>query len=274
MDGVQISGRVAIEINKGKDSALAPTAWCRRSTSSPARPRIRPRYGSAGPPGLKVPTGPAADQFVIVNFNENNLLRVSGYISISVSEFFHVSGQFSFAQSGTPQTVKIAGGTATKQVNVMTIGASDVNAFVGIGGPYFVDSNGDGIIDESDTPQSDGAMGFVLRNLDFALALFKPTNPAVDNSSYYAIQASGGAEVVGIDGITIRADVLGVRDQRRQEQRRRAAQALDLDEQPELRGRRRPRRADRARSGRRGRPAGALDQARLHRRRDPRLRCR
>jgi hypothetical protein len=54
--------------------------------------------------GSDVPTG-AADQFVIVTFAENNLLRVSGYISISVAEFFHV-GQFSFAQSGTPQTVR------------------------------------------------------------------------------------------------------------------------------------------------------------------------
>ena len=79
-----------------------------------------------------------------------------------------------------------------------------------MGGPYFVDSNDDGLIDESDTPQSDGAMGFVLRNLDFALALFKPVNPAIDKSSYYAIRATGGAEVVGIDGLTIRADLLGV----------------------------------------------------------------
>jgi hypothetical protein len=88
--------------------------------------------------GLKVPTGSAADQFVVVDFAESNLLKVAGYVSISVAEFLHLSGQFAFSQSGTPQTVKVAGG-ATKQVNVMTIGARDINAFVGIGGPYFVD---------------------------------------------------------------------------------------------------------------------------------------
>ena len=234
VEGVQISGRVAIEINKGTDSALAPTVlvpaidFVASATANPAA------FGSADDPsteGLRVPTGPAADQFVLVSFNENNLLRVSGYISVSVAEFFHVSGQFSFAQSGTPQTVRIAGSTATKQVNVMTIGASDVNAFVGIGGPYFVDSNGDGLINESDTPQADGAMGFVLRNLDFALALFKPTNPAVDKSSYYAIQASGGAEVVGIDGITIRADTLGVEINGGKDNAG-LAQALDLVNSP------------------------------------------
>jgi hypothetical protein len=114
----------------------------------------------------------------------SNLLRVSGYISLSVADFLHLSGQFAFSQSGTPQTVRIAngsatGGSVTKQVNVMTIGASDVNAFVGVGGPYFVDSDQDGDIDTNDMPQTEGAMGFVLRDLDFALALFKrrPTPP-------------------------------------------------------------------------------------------------
>ena len=239
VEGVQISGRVAIEISKGADSAAAPGALVPAidfvASASANRAAFDPDAllpGNEGRPlGLYVPTGPDADDFVIVGFNENNLLRVSGYISISVSEFFHVSGQFSFAQSGTPQTVKIAGSATTKQVNVMTIGASDVNAFVGIGGPYFVDSNGDGLIDESDTPESDGAMGFVLRNLDFALALFKPTNPAVDKSSYYAIQASGGAEVVGIDGITIRADVLGVQINGGKDNAG-LAQALDLKNSP------------------------------------------
>ncbi|HET7524617.1 MAG TPA: hypothetical protein VFK10_01625, partial [Burkholderiaceae bacterium] len=228
VDGVQISGRIQISINKGTDTALAAPGSIAAVDFAASATANSAAYGSAL--GLKVATGPAADQFVVVDFSESNLLRVSGYISISVSEFFHVSGQFSFAQSGTPQTVAIAGG-GTKQVNVMTIGASDVNAFVGIGGPYFVDSNGDGIIDASDTPQSDGAMGFVLRNLDFALALFKPTNPAVDHSSYYAIQASGGAEVVGIDGITIRADVLGVQVNGGKNSAG-LAQALDLKNSP------------------------------------------
>ena len=50
---------------------------------------------------------------------------------------------------------------------------------------------------------SAGSLTRALRNLfvailvlDFALALFKPTNPAADKSSYYAIKASGGAEAL------------------------------------------------------------------------------
>jgi hypothetical protein len=104
--------------------------------------------------------------------------------------------------------VTLVGG-ATKQVNIMKIGASGVNAFVGVGGPYFVDSNDDGVIDENDTPASDGAMGFVLSNLEFGLALMKPTALG-DTTSYYAVKASGGAEIVGVTGITIRADALDV----------------------------------------------------------------
>jgi hypothetical protein len=270
VDGVQISGRIAIEINKGKDTAAAPTALV------PAIDFVASAIGDVAAydfplaRGLKVATGPANDQFVIVNFAENNLLRVSGYISISVSEFFHVSGQFSFAQSGTPQTVAIAGG-GSKQVNVMTIGASDVNAFVGIGGPYFVDSNGDGIINASDTPQSDGAMGFVLRNLDFALALFKPTNPGGRQEQ---LLRDPGERRGGSHRHRRHHDPRGYprrAGQRRQEQRRRAAGARP-EEQPELPGGRRPGRADRHRPEPGRQRAGALHQARFHRRRDPRLR--
>jgi hypothetical protein len=169
---VSLSGRVAIQINQGKDGALKIPSidFLASATSNPDA------WGSAE--GLKAPTGPDPDDFVIVNFAESNLLRVSGYVAVSVADFLHLSGQFSFSQSGTPQTVRVAngtatGGTVTKQMNVMTIGASHVNAFVGVGGPYFVDSDQDGDIDTNDTPQTDGAMGFVLRDLDFALALFK-----------------------------------------------------------------------------------------------------
>jgi hypothetical protein len=224
VDSVAIAGRVAISINKGKDGA-ANAAAIDFAASATANPDA---WG--GSEGLKVATGSAADQFVVVDFADSNLLKVAGYVTVSVAEFLHLNGQFAFSQSGTPQTVKVAGG-ATKQVNVMTIGARDINAFVGIGGPYFVDSNGDGIIDTADTPQSDGAMGFVLRNVEFALALFKPTNVAADHSSYYAIRSSGGAEVVGIDGITIRANSLGV-DINGGKDHAGLAQALDLATSP------------------------------------------
>ena len=66
----------------------------------------------------------------------------------------------------------------------MKIGASNVNAFVGVGGPYWRDSNGDGVIDTNDTPATDGAMGIALSNLEFGLALMKPTDIARQGQLY------------------------------------------------------------------------------------------
>ena len=134
VDGVELSGRVAVSINQGKEklnNVTSNVAAIDFAASATANPEA---FGD--PSGLKAVTGPSADQFVIVDFSESNLLKVSGYVSISIADFLHLSGQFAFSQSGTPQTVKIAGSTATKQVNVMTIGASDVNAFVGVGGLF------------------------------------------------------------------------------------------------------------------------------------------
>ena len=174
IDGVTLSGRLTIEINQGKDSGnlvdgLTPSIdYAASAAADPSG------YGSSE--GLEVITGPTIDDTELVSFTEDQLLRASGYVVLSLSEFVHVSGQFAFEKSGDPVTVTTVNpdaSTGTKEVNVMTIGASGVNAFVGIGGPYFVDSNEDGIIDSNDTPEEDGAMGFVLSDLEFAMAMMK-----------------------------------------------------------------------------------------------------
>ena len=126
-----------------------------------------------------------------------------------------MSGNFAFEQGSAIEVIltdNTPGTTADnprKTVNVLKVGASNVNAFVGVGGPYWRDSNGDGVIDDTDTPDADGALGVALSDLDFGLALLKPTDIA-DKASYMALSASGGVEFVGIDGLTIRADVLGI----------------------------------------------------------------
>ena len=53
--------------------------------------------------GLKAPTGPDPDDFVIVNFAESNLLRVPGYVAVSVATSCTCPGQFAFSQAA-PQT--------------------------------------------------------------------------------------------------------------------------------------------------------------------------
>ena len=215
IDGITLGGRLTLEVNQGKDSdplSDGTTPAIDYAASAAADPT---GYGS--PDGLEVITGPDVDDTELISFTEDNLLRASGYVVISLSEFVHVSGQFAFEKSGDPITVTTVNpnnSTGTKVVNTMTIGASDVNAFIGIGGPYFVDSNDDGIIDSNDTPETDGAMGFVLSDAEFAMAMLKAdrthAGQETDISSYFAVKASGAVEIVGIEGVTIRADILGV----------------------------------------------------------------
>src|SRR5262249_48158475 len=71
----------------------------------------------------------------------------------------------------------------TKQVSVLTVGASNVNIFVGVNGPA----------------TNAGAMGLSVEKASFGLALLKPTN-TTDHSSYYGLKASAASVgLVGLD---------------------------------------------------------------------------
>lgn len=117
---------------------------------------------------------------------------------LSVSDFAYITGNFGF-QIGQNATVQLSGGNPadTKAVSVLEAGATGVNIFVGTGGPYFQDSNGDGVIDSKDTPASAGARGFVVSDASFALALLTPTDTN-DTSLYYSLEAAGNVQAVGM----------------------------------------------------------------------------
>ena len=126
---------------------------------------------------------------------------------LSISKFAYIAGSFSF-QIGQNATVQLSGGdpSLTKNVGEITVGASDANIFVGVGGPYFQDSNGDGKIDSQDTLAADGARGFVVSDASFGLALFTPTD-LTDSSLYYALDATGSVQAIGLPGdITVQAN--------------------------------------------------------------------
>jgi len=93
-------------------------------------------------------------------------------------------------------------------VSSMMIGAQDVNVFVGYG-PYFIDSNNDGIINESDTPGAD-AMGFAMGNLDIGLLILDPTesvDPKNIIPNMYALKVStGDIGIKGMDFLTLSAE--------------------------------------------------------------------
>ena len=89
----------------------------------------------------------------------------------------------------------------------MTIGASNVHAFVGMDGPYWVDDDGDNEIDRDINGDivadevNDDAIGLVLDDFDFGMSIMKPTNP-LDFTKFVALHATA-------------SDISLVRDRRR-----------------------------------------------------------
>src|SRR5204863_7858686 len=99
------------------------------------------------------------------------------------------------------------GDGATKTVNVLTVGASNVHAFVGVGDP---DSDHDGDFDSADNPSANHAIGLVVQDLDFGMAMLKPVAIA-DKSSYFALQANAsGISLVGVPGVILSVTNLNV----------------------------------------------------------------
>ena len=171
---------------------------------------------------LNVPSGPppsvgAAAPTVALDF-AGPFLKVSGFVSLSIGDFVHVSGGFS-VEPGKETTVTLqdpdGGGqqsAQTRTVTLMKIGVSHGRLFVGVGGPYWQDSNNNGGFDAADQPAAAGAMGVVMEDVAFALALLKTVqvNGQPIEESFYALKASGGVRFVGIDGFDIRAKQMDI----------------------------------------------------------------
>jgi hypothetical protein len=202
LDVLTLEGTLNVEVNIASDTA---------------QPGVKiPVVDFSMLPGgaLTVPTSETTS--VDLDFDER-LIKATGFVTLTIDEFVHVSGGFAFEQGEDLNEVTLSDGTklnsdggAINKASILKIGASNVNAFAGVGGPFFVDSNEDGIIDENDTPESDGAMGIAFSNLEFALALIKElpdtgTQPSPTMKSFYALRASGDVEFVGIEGLTISA---------------------------------------------------------------------
>ena len=121
------------------------------------------------------------------------VVQASGTVSITLFGFFSVSGAFTFQKSTS--TVKLTDGSSVP-VDVMTIGASGVTAFAGVGGPA----------------ANPGAIGLSLTGVNFGLALMRPSTPAAgDLRSWVALDATvGSASFPSIAGLTIGVTSLSV----------------------------------------------------------------
>ncbi|MHB1243995.1 MAG: hypothetical protein ACYC1P_11455, partial [Gaiellaceae bacterium] len=155
------------------------------------------RYADAGAYGDDVTVGGVTIDAT------GQLLRVFVTATIQIDSFVHVSGNFAI-EKGDDLFVT-AGPGPTIRATALKIGASNVNVFAGFGGPYWQDSDADGDIDGDDTPLP-GATGLALQNVSLAVVLLKeaPTvAKPVPTKSWFALKASGGAALVGIDSFQL-----------------------------------------------------------------------
>ena len=144
-----------------------------------------------------------------------DVFTLSGTAALRIADFVYLSGSVAITR-GAPLAVTLedpdgAGPltAATDNVNGLLIGASNVRAFVGLGGPYFVDSDNDGDIDGDDTPEAEGATGIVLNGVSFALAMLRSTT--VPTREYLALKAlATQVALIGVGGATLSASELEI----------------------------------------------------------------
>ncbi|MCX8497180.1 MAG: hypothetical protein ORN51_13450, partial [Akkermansiaceae bacterium] len=237
VDGVTLSGRLNISINRGRDTSSADPTSADAIDFKASALANSSSYGDAA--GLKIATGPSS--YSVLGF-ETKVLSVSGFVNLGISEFVYVSGNFAFEKAGGPISVTLDDGSGVSGVSILKIGASQVNAFVGSGGPYwssdldgdgkiswskpdgttltnsngsakatetvngvsYGDLNGNGLVDASETAELNaGAVGLAFSDVSFGLALMSSAAPAA--SSFYALQATGDARLVGVEGVKLDA---------------------------------------------------------------------
>ena len=138
-----------------------------------------------GPDGmLTVSVGPGIDHQITVAGPE---IKASGTLEIAVAGFFFVNGNFAFEKS-TLANLKVTDGITEENIanaSLLTIGASDVPAFVGVNGPAQIADENNNLVDNPN------ALGFAVTVDYLALALVKPpaseATSAVDGRSWMAL---------------------------------------------------------------------------------------
>jgi len=135
---------------------------------------------------LSIPTG--QNSSVVLDFG-SELLVASGNLSLTVSDFLHADGNFAISKSTA--SLIIAADTTATNVDLLTIGASDVSAFAGVNGG------------------SQNAMGLALGGVNLAIAI--ATSQADSSLQWTALKATAGSVAfVGVEGLTMAASDLTV----------------------------------------------------------------
>ena len=196
--GVQLVGITGITASIQNASVSINEAKTASGTATTAVNFVKtfPNTTTPSQSGLSVPTGGTP---VLINAAAP-VFKASGDIALSFGSFFYISGTVEFDKGVAYAATTSAGKSVA--MTALTIGAANVNAFVGVNGPYYAP---DGTLD----PSSGSAIGVALQGVNFGLALLKPT--AASTSSYYALKATvGAASVVGVPGLGLTVKTLEV----------------------------------------------------------------
>ncbi|MCJ8344308.1 hypothetical protein MJH12_02120, partial [bacterium] len=127
----------------------------------------------------------SASTSLTLNFDgaRSELLRISGNLNLDIAGFFTVNGAFALSKSTETITLSDA---STVTVDMMTIGANNVDSFIGINGG------------------SDDELGFKTTGVNFGLALMTDqANKARKWTSLYATATN--SSFVGINDLTVSA---------------------------------------------------------------------
>jgi hypothetical protein len=125
--------------------------------------------------------------------DKGRFILVDGNMSLNVADYFYTDGNMAAEFKSMPlETATVAGESISEVMDVLTIGASDLDAFAGAFGPK----------DSSD------AVGLALSNVNLGLALMKPKTR---DTYYISLKANvGDASFIGIDDVTLSASNLSV----------------------------------------------------------------
>ena len=148
------------------------------------------------PAGYAVDTGNGT-----VNLDyTGKLLRASiATADLEIESYVSIHGGLFFEKGGT-EAVHMVGDTSSTPattMSVLKVGAENLSMFFGANGPYLSDTNGDGLINSSDTVNPD-AVGVSVTNAKLAMALFKPVSGAI---KYLGLKAT--ADHVGFVGTDV-----------------------------------------------------------------------
>ena len=137
---------------------------------------------------ISVPTGPSSH--VDLAFT-GGLFSATGTLKLSIGSFVYLEGTVTVNKGGTLTGAKLSDGTTAPSLDKLTIGATGVNVFVGVGA---TDALGT------------GGIGVSLQNVSFGLVLLKSPS-----ASYYALMAhADNIGVVGVPSLTINASDVSV----------------------------------------------------------------